>query len=88
MPVLQWSQRAWLATSEQHRVRLKELFDALLRNQSHVGGPLPDTLQLDLPSEENPRYQFVAERRGHVWRIDAGVTRPDLKIRFGDNGRL
>jgi hypothetical protein len=88
MPVLEWSERARLATSEQHRVRLRELFDALLRNQRQVGGPLPDTLQLDLPNEEVPRYRFVAERRGNLWRIDAKVIRPDLRIRFRDNSRL
>jgi hypothetical protein len=87
MAVLQWSERAWLATREQHRVRLTELFDALLRNQPHVGGPQRDTLQLDLPSEERPRYRFIAEKRGKVWRIDAKVIRPDLNIRFGGNSR-
>lgn len=35
-----------------------------------------------------PRYRFIAERHGDVWRIDAKVTRPNLKIEFSDNGRL
>jgi hypothetical protein len=69
-------------TTEQQRMRLKKLFDALLRNQPQFEEHLPDTLQLDLPGEENPHYQFIAEKRGDVWQVDAKVKRPDLKIRF------
>ena len=69
-------------------MRLKKLFDALLRNQPQVEEHRPGTLQLDLPSEENPRYRFIAEKRGDIWQVDAKLTRPDLNIRFHNATRL
>jgi hypothetical protein len=67
---------------------LKKLLDALLRNQPQVGEHIPDTLQLDLPGEENPHYRFIAEKCGGVWLVDAKIERPDLKIRFRNATRL
>jgi hypothetical protein len=88
MPLLKWSERAWLATTERQRMRLKELFDALLRNQLQTEEHLPGTLQLDLPGEGDPHYRFIAEKQGNVWWVDAKVKRPDLKIRFHSTSRL
>lgn len=88
MPLLTFSERAWLATTEPQRMHLKELFDALLRNHLQIGDHLPGTLQLDLPGEGDPHYRFIAEKHGNVWWVDAKVKRPDQKIRFRNTSRL